>query len=90
MQLFIHARYSEYTKNFSFEVYPTDMSAYGYIHLETRELTFSPPPLTNLIFLQTQQLKDKLEKVRADAQVEVTKIEEALQKLLCLEHKEAV
>lgn len=90
MQLFIHARYSEYTKDFSFEVYPTDMSAYGYIHLETRELPFTPPPIANLIFLQHQQLKDKLEKVRADAQVEVGKIEESIQKLLCLEHKEPV
>ena len=74
-KLFLHAKAQEYSPGeFSFEFYTCDMSEYGYIFLEEREITFEAPEFNQLI----QREVERLNKTKADLRV---KLAEELQKV---------
>ncbi|HYE38171.1 hypothetical protein [Methylocaldum sp.] len=66
--------------------YPIDDPSF--ILLETRDLEVNVPEESELIPKTVAALEAKKQKIRADAHVEVEKIEDRIQSLLYLTHKE--
>lgn len=87
---FIHAQWNKYSKDFSYVAYAGDMTEYGYILLEERELSFESPDDKRLRSLAAQSLRAKKNKELAEAHVKAQEIDQEIEELLALEFKPAV
>ena len=82
---YIHAQWHSYAKEWSFSTFAQDMSEYGYILLETREIEFESPSDLMLKAQLIRALRNKKTKVQADCQVALGEIDAEIQELLALE-----
>lgn len=88
---FVHAE-KDYEGNVRFKVLGADMSEYGYTFLGiTKEVTveFEVPDDFNLTAEEIKSLRAHQKKIQAEAQRQVLEIEERIQSMLAIEHKEA-
>jgi len=90
VKLYIHY----HTKTFSPDKYiiaTCDMSRNypdSYVLLETREITLdiNQPEPFDIIALQVDQLRDQKETILAEAQRQISQVEDKIQQLLCIDH----
>lgn len=73
--------------DFSYQVYPTDMSEYGYVTITTKdvEVEIEFPDNFDPVNGHIDALKERKKNIGAKAQVEINKIEEQIQSLLAIE-----
>lgn len=81
----IHAQWDRWNKNWNYYVFSCDMTAHGYILLETREIPFQSPNDRALKEQFAALLRVKKTQVMADATAEMTEIDGQIQELLALE-----
>lgn len=88
--MFIRATWNKYAGDsgaFQYDVCNSDMTEYGYVMVDERELEFESPVEQDLKMRVIQSLKAKKEKKRAEAQAELNEIDEEIQELLAIEDK---
>ena len=85
----LHARLNEYVEGgFTFSVFDCDdMSECGYVACDTVEVEFAEPPMEVLVNGAVSVYRKEQERIRAEAQSKVARLDEEIQKLLCIEHK---
>ena len=85
----LHATADKYADGgFSFEVFShDDMTSCGYVAYDTVEVEFADPPMEVLVNGAVSAYRKEQERIRAEAQSKVAKLDEEIQKLLCIEHK---
>ena len=64
-----------------------DMSSFGYTALQTVEVEFNDIPREVLVSGAIAAYREEQKRIRAEAQSKVARLDEAIQSLLCLEHK---
>ena len=84
---YIHAKWDEYDRTWSYSTYSVDMTGYGYIYIMTKDLTFASPTDRELKALLIKNLRLEQEKITAKAHAEKVSIEEKFQSLLALEDR---
>ena len=86
--VFINASRS-YDGTVCFHAHFCDMSEYGYFLVEKKQITVEAdiPDDFNIDAIEIDALKKEKTRIQAEAQNKLTKIEERIQSLLCLEHK---
>ncbi len=74
----------------SYQIWATDMSDYGYIKIH--EVEFDVTPLTQEEYVRgaVGELKNKQQKIRAQAESQVNTLQEQINNLLCLVHNPEV
>jgi len=89
MQCTLHAKANQYAEDgFDYHIFHhTDMTSCGYTACDTVEVEFNLPPREVLTKGVVEAYRAEQQRIRAEAQSNVTQIEEAIQRLLCLEHK---
>ena len=90
LELFIHAQWNRYNKNYSYSAASSDMSDYGYIFLHKVSVPITTPTELELRRLTEKALRQKATAIRAKAYQEVSEIEEEIQEMLSLEFKPAL
>jgi hypothetical protein len=85
----LHAQADKYSDSgFSFTVFShDDMSSAGYVACDTVEVEFKEPPIEALVNGAVATYRKEQERIRAEAHLKVMRLDEEIQKLLCLEHK---
>jgi len=85
----LHAMADKYAEGgFSFKVFNhDDMTSCGYVACDTVEVEFAEPPMEVLVNGAVSAYRKEQERIRAEAQSKVAKLDEEIQKLLCIEHK---
>lgn len=89
---YVHA-YKPYGENdHHLKLMAADMSEYGYICLGGIEVSvdYELPDDFNFTQCEIQLLRKEQKRILAESQKKVTEIEEQIQKMLCIEHKEVV
>ena len=86
----LHARPSEYSDDgLAFSVFDfDDASESGYTACDTVEVEFNLPPREVIVTGVIKTYRAEQDRIRAEAQAKVNNIEESIQRLLCLEHKQ--
>ena len=86
----LHAQADKYAEGgFSFKVFNhDDMSSCGYVACDSVEVEFKEPPYEVLASGMVATYRKEQEKIRAESQSKIMLIEDAIQRLLCLEHKQ--
>lgn len=88
VKVYIHAQYNQYEKTFSYSAHYCNMQDYGYTLLETQDLEFTPPSFESLANKTIKALRDQQSKILATAQSESARVEQVIDILLYIEHKE--
>lgn len=88
IKLFIHAAKESYETTYRFVTFPSDYSNYGYVLLGVKDITVEVPDIKDIILLHVKNLEAKKAKVLADAMMNSNRLDDEIQKLLCLEHKD--
>ncbi len=88
--VYIHAQ-RNYKDEIKFSVIGCDMSQYGYVLLETKNVTveFNIADDFSLDAAEIKAMRAEQKRIQAEAQMLVTRLEDRIQSLLCIEHKEA-
>ena len=90
--MFVHAekRYGEDGYKLALKI--CDMSQYGYVFLGEVEVSanYELPDDFNFTKCEIDLLRKEQKRILAESQKKVTEIEEQIQKMLCIEHKEVV
>lgn len=86
----LHSIPDKFTEGgFNFRVFDLeDMSSCGYTACDTQEVEFNVPPREVLVDGAVAAYRAEQQRIRAEAQGKVQALDEEIQKLLCLEHKE--
>jgi len=88
--MFVHAQ-KEYggEEEFKLNLLSCDMSQYGYILIGEVEVSvdYDLPDNLNITQLEIDSLRKAQKRIQAEAQNNITRIEEQIQSLLCIEHK---
>ncbi len=89
IQCTLHAHADKYAEGgFSFNVFSyDDMASCGYVACDTVEVEFKEPPMDVLVNGAVAAYRKEQERIRAEAHLKVMQLDEAIQKLLCIEHK---
>ena len=89
MQCTLHSKVDQYEDDgFSYHVFShEDMTSCGYTALSTIEVEFDLPPRDVLIAGAVAAYREEQKRIRAEAQIKVTQLDDAIQRLLCIEHK---
>jgi hypothetical protein len=89
-ELYIHAE-KDYQGKVSFKAFGTDMSQYGMICVCNfpQNIEFDMPEGFNYTAEEIKALQAQKKSVQAEANQKIVMIEERIQSLLCIEHKEA-
>lgn len=89
-KMVIHGR-RNYDGQIDFSLYYSDMSQYGETALMEKDVTveFELPDDFDLTTAEVEALKKQKQQVQAEAQVRINLIDEKIQRLLCIEHKES-
>lgn len=84
----LHVR-RNYENDLIYSVYESSMSEYGYVCLGDITINITKKEITQQEYsvLKIKQLEESKKKIQAKAYQEVQKVEEEIQKLLCIEHK---
>ncbi len=90
--MFVHAEKDYGTGGHKLLLKICDMSEYGYIFLGEVEVSvdYELPDDFNFTQCQIDALRKEQKRILAESQKKVTEIEEQIQKMLCIEHKEVV
>ena len=85
----LHARAEKYAEGgFSFTVFSQDdMTSCGYVACDTVEVEFAEPPREVLVNGAVAAYRKEQERIRAEAQSKVMRLDEEIQKLICIEYK---
>ena len=88
---FVHAEKDCVKGGHNLVLYYSDMSQYGYIFIGEVEVSVDFDLPDNFSFTQAEidVLRKEQKRIQAEAQNKVTRIEEKIQSLLCIEHKAA-
>lgn len=87
---FVHAE-KDHEGNVRFKVLAADMSEYGYTFLGIKKevtVEFEIPDDFDLTTEEIKNLRAHQKKIQAEAQRQVVEIEERIQSMLAIEHKE--
>ena len=84
---FLHRSKESYETEYRYSVYNCDMSEYGYTLLAEKKVSFDLPTESLMLNKEIEMLNRKAQKIKADAFVEVEKINEKIQSLLAIEDK---
>ncbi|MHB1328012.1 MAG: hypothetical protein ACYC2K_07405 [Gemmatimonadales bacterium] len=85
---FIHAKYDEYEREYHFSVWTQDMTqCQGYVLVEEVEIEFTPPPHNVLVNGTIEAYKAEQQKIRAEAESKVNRLQQSINDLLCIEYK---
>ena len=88
----VHAK-KDYSSEGSFKLclLACDMSEYGYIKIGEVEVSadYDLPESFNFTQAEIDSLRKEQKRIQAEAQNNITRIEEKIQSLLCIEHKAA-
>lgn len=87
VQVFIHANYNEYDKEYHFEPWRSDMTGYAGSLVETQEIEFTPPPRDVLVNGTIAEYREQQKKIRAEAESKINVLEQRINDLLCIEYK---
>ena len=87
--VYIHAQRDYVTSGVRFSACGCDMSEYGYTLIETQDLKveFDIADDFNLDAEEIKAMRAEQKRIKAEAQMRVTRLEERIQSLLCIEHK---
>lgn len=79
----------DFLGNISVNMHTCDMSEYGYIHIEKIQVTaeYDLPDDFNFTQAEIDSLIKQKQKIQAEAQVQITRIDEQIQSLQCIEYK---
>ena len=88
---FVHAKKDYVKGGHNLVLYFSDMSQYGYIFIGEVEVSVDFDLPDNFSFTQAEidVLRKEQKHIQAEAQNKITRIEEKIQSLLCIEHKAA-
>lgn len=88
--VYIHA-HRDYKDEIKFSAFGCDMSQYGYTLLETKQVSveFDIADDFNLDAEEIKAMRAEQKRILAEAQNQVTRLEERIQSMLCIEHKAA-
>lgn len=88
---FVHAEKDHETRGHKLVLYYSDMSKYGYIFIGEVEVSvdYDLPDNFNYTQAEIDSLRKEQKRIQAEAQNNITRIEEQIQSLLCIEHKAA-
>ena len=84
---FLHRSKQSYETEYKYLIYPCDMSEYGYTFLAENVVHFNLPTESLMLNKEIEMLNKKAQKIKADAFVEVDRINEKIQSLLAIEDK---
>ena len=89
--LFVHAEKDHETGGHELVLHYSDMSQYGYIFIGEVEVSvdYDLPDNFNYTQAEIDVLRKEQKRIHAEAQNKITRIEEKIQSLLCIEHKAA-
>ena len=87
IQVFIHRARPSYSNEYSYTPHSCDMSDYGYVLLAEKLVSFDLPIESVMVNKEIDVLNKQLQKIKADAFVEVEKINNQIQSLLAIEDK---
>ena len=90
--MFVHAEKAYNGEDeFILSILACDMSKYGYVLLGAVEVSadFDLPEDFNFTQAEIDSLRKEQKCIQAEAQKNITRIEEKIQSLLCIEHKAA-
>ena len=90
--MFVHAEKSYFSEEkFKLNLMACDMSKYGYIFIGEVEVSvdYDLPDNFNYTQAEIDSLRKEQKRIQAEAQNNITRIEEKIQSLLCIEHKAA-
>lgn len=90
IQVFIHAQWNEYEKEYSFHPWGYDMSKSssdcGPL-VETVEIDFTPPPNEVLVNGTIAAYRKQQQNIRAHAEMQCNELQTRIDDLLCIENK---
>ena len=90
--MFVHAEKAYFgEEEFKLSLMACDMSKYGYIFIGEVEVSvnYDLPDNFNYTQAEIDSLRKEQKRIQAKAQNNITRIEEQIQSLLCIEHKVA-
>ena len=89
--MFVHAQKTYGEDVFKLDFLACDMSQYGYIFIGEVEVSvdYELPDDFNLTQVEIDSLRKEKKRIQAEAQNSITRIDEQIQSLQCIEHKEA-
>lgn len=90
--MFVHAEKAYFCEEeFELNLMACDMSKYGYILIGEVEVSvdYDLPDNFNITQLEIDSFRKEQKRIQAEAQNNITRIEEQIQSLLCIEHKAA-
>ena len=88
--MFVHAEKAYFgEEEFNLSLLACDMSQYGFILIGEVEVSvdYDLPDNLNITQLEIDSLRKAQKRIQAEAQNNITRIEEKIQSLLCIEHK---
>ena len=85
LPIFIHSRVENPDDYIAFCC--EDMSSCGYVFVCETTCTFNPPPRVEQISKHIAVLRAEQANIRAEAESKANRLEETIQKLLCIEYK---
>lgn len=90
-EVFIHAEKGYGSDEVTFKVFGCDMSEYGYVMLYSQEIDIEVEVSNDFNFTNAQidVLRQQQNKIQAECQMRLTRIEEQIQSLQCIEYKDA-
>ena len=84
----IYALYSEFSKDYSFTATSNEWNTVSpFIYVETRSIEFDAPPNEVLASKTIEAYRAEQQRIRAEAQAKVMKLQDSIDAMLCLEHK---
>ena len=90
--MFVHAEKAYFgEEEFKLSLMACDMSKYGYIFIGEVEVSvnYDLPDNFNYTQAEIDSLRKEQKRIQAKAQNNITRIEEQIQSMLCIEHKVA-
>ena len=88
--MFVHAEKAYFgVEEFKLSLLACDMSQYGFILIGEVEVSvdYDLPDNFNYTQAEIDSLRKEQKRIQAEAQNNITRIEETIQSLLCIEHK---
>lgn len=84
--VYIAALYDSHGKDYTYHVfsYPPHEP---FVNIEKLQVEFTPPPFDVLQSKTVEAYRAEQQKIRAEAQSKVAKLQEAIDSMLCLEYK---
>ncbi len=89
IMVYIHAQRDYLTRGIRFSAVGCDMREYGYTLIETKQVSVGFEIADDFSFdaEEIKAMRAEQKRIQAEAQMNVTRIEERIQSLLCIEHK---